>query len=107
MIHHSQNNFDFLFFHNMFLKNELQFSFYKMFHRDHVFSTIDIGRELMYEKNNLKAWCERINHDIGQHHNALDDAIACAKIFKFQMKDLNYKERLYESKALKANYQTF
>lgn len=102
-VQHSQNNFDYKFFHNFFLKNELQFSFYKMFHRDLALSTITIGRELMFERNNLKIWCERIGHEFN-HHNALSDAIACAKIFRHQMIDLKYKEKINESKALETNY---
>lgn len=83
-VYHAQNRFDFLFMYNLFLKNGLEFSFRKMFHRQHSFSTLKMARELGYESNDLKAWASRMGEYL-DHHNALADTVLTAKLFKHFM----------------------
>jgi DNA polymerase III epsilon subunit-like protein len=80
--HHNQMSFDFLFLQNLFVKSALQFSFYKCFNLSHAESTIQMGKAAGYDENNLKSWAMRLGKTFN-HHNALDDALMCAEVYKF------------------------
>lgn len=80
-VYHAQNRFDFLFMYNMFLKNGLEFSFRKMFHRQHSFSTIKMARQLGMADNGLDIWASRIG-EYFEHHNSLSDAMMAAKVLR-------------------------
>jgi DNA polymerase III epsilon subunit-like protein len=80
-IYHALNRFDFLFMENLFLKNGLEFSFRKIFHRQHSFSTIKMAREFGYNDNGLDVWANRLG-DRFEHHNALSDAKQAARVFQ-------------------------
>lgn len=84
-IYHAINRFDFNFMDNLFLKNGLEFSFRKVFHRQHSFSTIKMAREMGYEANDLKSWAGRMGEYL-DHHNALADTVLTAKLFIHFMK---------------------
>lgn len=99
-VFHALNNFDYNFMENMFLKNDLQFSWYKLFNRCNAHSTIMMAREQGYEKNGLAEWAPRIGVRNEQHHNALNDAIICAKIFK-HLKTTRPPENVFTQPAIK------
>jgi DNA polymerase III epsilon subunit-like protein len=83
-IYHALNRFDFNFMENLFLKNSLEFSFRKMFHREHSFSTLKMARDLGYDSNDLKSWAGRMGEYL-DHHNALSDTMVTAKLFRYFM----------------------
>jgi DNA polymerase III epsilon subunit-like protein len=83
-IYHALNRFDFKFMDSMFLKNGLEFSFRKMFHWQHSFSTIRMARQLGYSNNGLDEWGLRLGKRF-MHHNALDDAFIAAEVFAYLM----------------------
>jgi DNA polymerase III epsilon subunit-like protein len=98
-IYHALNRFDFNFMDNLFLKNGLEFSIRKMFHRHHSFSTIRMARQLGYENNDLKSWASRIGEHL-DHHNALSDTILTAKIFRhFMLKGVSLDSGLEVKKS--------
>lgn len=81
-LYHAQNNFDFFFVQNLFIKSELQFSFYKIFNEQHTISTLIEARYAGYQGNDLKSWAARLNMTFN-HHNALDDALMCGAIYNY------------------------
>ena len=81
-VSHSQGLFDFNFMQSFFIKTGLQFSFYKVFNTEHTEFTVKMGKSVGYEESNLKAWAKRLNLSFN-HHNALDDALLCASVYKF------------------------
>lgn len=81
-IYHANNNFDFMFIQNLFVKAELQFSWYKVFNEYNTISTLTMARDMGYQGNDLKMWASRLGRDF-QHHNALEDALMCGAIFNF------------------------
>jgi DNA polymerase-3 subunit epsilon len=81
LIYHALNYFDWHFLDWIFRKSELEKSLYKMFNQNCTLSTIEISRKLGNEKNNkLNQWAERLGIEL-DHHNALSDTMACAKIY--------------------------
>jgi DNA polymerase III alpha subunit (gram-positive type) len=65
-LYHAINKFDFLLMENLFLKNNLEFSFRKMFHGQQAFSTIFLARQMGYATNGLDVWAERIGSRFSQ-----------------------------------------
>lgn len=84
-IYHALNRFDFHFVYNMFLKNDLNFSFQKLFHREHSFSTIKMAREIGITNNGLDVWASDRVMEPFDHHNSLSDALLTGKVFKWLM----------------------
>lgn len=92
-VYHAQSNFDFLHMQALFLKGDLQFSFYKAFSETHTHSTLIEARQQGYEGNALSKWSNRLGREF-VHHNALDDALMCAALDCYLKK--NVKNALEE-----------
>lgn len=73
------DNFDYLHTQALFIKAELQFSFYKFFSERITQNTMRMAHEAGYRENSLKHWAPRLNREF-VHHNALDDALMAAAI---------------------------
>lgn len=92
-VYHAERNFDFLHMQSLFLKGDLQFSFYKAFSETHTHSTLLEARSQGYSGNKLSLWANRLNREF-VHHNALDDALMCAALDCYLKK--NVKNALEE-----------
>lgn len=81
-ISHSLNGFDFNFMEWLYRKNQLEYSFWKMFHGEHTSSTILKAREKLQLPNfKLNTICEHFSISL-DHHNAESDVRACYEIDK-------------------------
>lgn len=72
-------------FRKAFLENrsEMVWSLFKIFNPTYCLkSTIKMGREAGYGKNDLKSWAQRINFKL-DHHDARSDAYACLAVYKY------------------------
>lgn len=78
-VYHAERNFDFRHLLALFIKAELQFSFYKVFSEYHTHSTLTEARAQGYTGNKLSLWANRLGIEFN-HHNALDDALMCAAL---------------------------
>jgi len=84
-IYHALKYFDFRFTDWAFRKQNMQWSFYKMFDERFTESTILMARNAGYSPNKLSDWAERVEFDL-QHHNALSDTRCCVEVYKFLRK---------------------
>lgn len=97
-ISHSKNQWDYKFVKETFLKEVLHESFEKVFSSYMHESTIDLSKELLPGLRNYKlsTVCEHLRIDLN-HHQALSDAIACAKIYCFLKKNIKlYSPDLFQ-----------
>lgn len=67
----------------------MNFSLYKIFSFSKLISTVQMGRDLGYKSNNLKAWAKRVGFKL-DHHAAMSDTHACKEIFKYQYPRLTH-----------------
>jgi DNA polymerase III alpha subunit (gram-positive type) len=81
MVYHALKGFDFLFLENMFRRQDLVFSFWKLFNYNNTVSTIDLARSMGFTKNSLDEWARRINFNL-VHHNARSDRDCCFEVYK-------------------------
>lgn len=86
-IEHSSDWIDWKFTLGLFLKQELQFSWYKVNSRDRRENTIYMGRKAGFEKNSLDVWAPRVDYKL-DHHNSESDAYCTYLVYKY------LKERL-------------
>ncbi len=82
MIQHAAGNFDFRWMESHFKKEDFQSSFWKAFKKEDTESTLYMAkRQLVHLKDHkLPTICEHYSIEL-DHHNALSDAKACAKIW--------------------------
>lgn len=81
-VQHALRNFDYNFVNWAFIKEDLQYSLYKILRGDYQESTIVKAREMGIKENKLDQWAKRINFDL-QHHDALSDAKCCLYVDKY------------------------
>jgi DNA polymerase III epsilon subunit-like protein len=86
LFYHATNAFDYLFLEWFFRKENLQYSFWKIFNHQSSHSTVLLTRSLGFEGNKLNQWADRLSVSFN-HHNALDDARMCAKILQYILKN--------------------
>ena len=80
-IFHANGNFDYKFLKGMFMKEELEWSLYKVINGNNLISTLKLARDAGFKKNKLSDWSERIGFDL-QHHEALSDTRGCYEVYK-------------------------
>lgn len=73
--------FDLLFTYAMFMKQDLQYDFYKYVDIDNSISTVNLGKKAGYTKNNLALWSEKLDFNLN-HHDAESDVEMCYVLFK-------------------------
>lgn len=95
-VYHGKNNFDYNFVKAAFVGEILHDSFFKAFSDEMVYSTCDLSAEwLKLENNKLNTVCKALKIDLN-HHEALSDAIACAKIWcALKGREAAYKADLF------------
>jgi DNA polymerase III epsilon subunit-like protein len=98
-INHSLSDFDFFFVQSFFYKCELQFSFYKMFNHSKCVDTIRLARDAGHQGNSLSQWASRLNQSFN-HHNALDDALMCARVYKFLKESQNVESNVEQTPTI-------
>jgi len=76
--YHGKNRFDYRFFEWAFRKEDLQYSFWKVFSEEKVHSTIPRGTK----NNSLDVWAKRIGFNI-KHHDAESDVYCCFEVYKY------------------------
>jgi len=81
-IFHALRGFDFKFLEWAFRKQELHWSFFKMFDERFTQSTISMARSAGYSGNKLNEWADRLDFGL-DHHNALSDTKCCAEVYGF------------------------
>jgi len=83
---------DYYFLEWAFRKENLQWSFWKIFSCDKLISTIQLARKHSgeYRGHSLDKWVKVINFDLN-HHTAESDAMACYELFKFFKSDNEFK----------------
>lgn len=74
--------FDYHFMEWMFRKQNLQWSWFKMFDDRFTQSTITMARNMGYSNNRLNDWADRLGFDLN-HHDAKSDTECCAEVYKF------------------------
>jgi len=80
-IFHANGKFDYKFVEGAFRKEDLQYSFWKVFNHSNTISTINLAKKIKwYKKNSLDAWAERLNLKL-EHHNALSDTLCCKELY--------------------------
>lgn len=81
-ISHSANDFDYRCLEWLYRKQDLEFSFWKMFNKDHTSSTIKMAREkLQLPNNDLNTLCSHFNIPLN-HHEAKSDTRGCFEVYK-------------------------
>lgn len=97
LFYHALNGFDYLFLEWAFRKEDLNYSLWKVFDYPTSHSTVLLARSLGYEGNKLDQWASRLNEKFN-HHDALDDAMMCAKLIQYINKNHfnNDVEMLFE-----------
>lgn len=85
MIYHALKGFDWHFFDYTFRKTGLEKSIYKMFNHKCTLSTIETARKLGHRNNKLNEWAKTLGIEL-DHHNALSDTKACAKLYFYLTK---------------------
>jgi DNA polymerase III epsilon subunit-like protein len=80
-IYHALKYFDFRFTDWMYRKENLQWSFYKMFDERFTQSTITMARNMGYSPNKLNDWADRIGFDLN-HHDAQSDTECLVEVYK-------------------------
>jgi DNA polymerase III epsilon subunit-like protein len=86
LFYHAIKGFDYLFLDWFFRKENLEYSLYKIFTFPTSHSTVLLARSLGYEANKLDQWASRLGESFN-HHNALDDAMMCAKLLQYTLKN--------------------
>jgi DNA polymerase III epsilon subunit-like protein len=86
LFYHAIKGFDYLFLDWFFRKENLEYSLYKIFTFPTSHSTVLLARSLGYEGNKLDQWAQRLSETF-EHHNALDDAMMCAKLLQYTLKN--------------------
>lgn len=84
-VSHSLRNFDFSFLEWLFIKQDLQYSLYKVLTPNNQRSTIKAARDAGHKKNKLNEWADRLGIDL-THHHALSDTMACLEVDKYLVK---------------------
>ncbi len=74
--------FDLQFTLGMFVKQDMQFDFYKYININNSESTVMLGKKAGYKKNSLDLWSERISIKLN-HHNAESDVNLCYETYKY------------------------
>lgn len=97
LFYHALKGFDYLFLEWAFRKEDLVYTMWKVFDFPTSHSTVLLARSLGYEGNKLDQWASRMSEDFN-HHNALDDAMMCAKLLQYILKNHfnNEVELLFE-----------
>lgn len=93
-IYHANKPFDFDFMKHTFGKELLHSSFQKAFTEEKLTSTMHLFKDVVgnsVKKKGLKDICNYWNIEL-DHHNALNDAIATAKIYEICMRTLEFRE---------------
>lgn len=70
-----------------FIKEGLEYSFYKVCTQDSQISTVKIARELGFKGNRLNQWAERLGFPLN-HHDPKSDALCTLELYKYL---LNYQ----------------
>lgn len=75
---------DYFFLEWVFRKENLHFSFFKVFSQGKLTSTIKMAREFTGERrgHKLNIWAKRLGIEL-KHHEAMSDAMACLEIYKY------------------------
>ncbi len=82
-VFHAKNNFDWKFAEWMFRKQELQYSFWRVFHHGYRLSTISFAEQMGYTGNGLAEWARRLGMTAShQHHDAKSDSVMCLEVLK-------------------------
>lgn len=81
-IEHSLQNIDINFTIGTFVKENLEFSLYKVIKLPHHQSTIKMARKAGYKKNSLDEWAKRIGFNL-EHHDSDSDAMACLETYRY------------------------
>lgn len=80
-LYHGKNKFDYIFLKDKYLGEGLLDSFNKAFSQDLVLSTRDLAAECLELDNyKLNTVSQKLDIELN-HHEAMSDAMACAKIF--------------------------
>lgn len=80
-IFHANRNFDYKFIDQMFRKESLQYSLWKVIEGGNLISTLKMARAANYKSNKLSEWASRLGVDL-IHHNAMSDTNTCLEIYK-------------------------
>lgn len=81
-VSHDKNNFDWKFTEWLFRKQDLQYSFWKVFHHGYKISTIQFADVMGYTGNGLAEWARRLDVKL-KHHDAESDARASYEVLKY------------------------
>ena len=83
-VDHSLFKFDLMFTHGLFIKQNLQFSMYKVIQNlpSSYEGTIQLGRKAGYKKNGLALWADRLDKKL-DHHNSESDALMCLEVYRY------------------------
>ena len=75
---------DYHFLEWAYRKENLQYSFWKVFTCDGIISTISLARKYSGKRfgHKLNVWCEKLNIPL-DHHSAESDALACLELYKY------------------------
>lgn len=87
-IYHAFKYFDYRFSEWAFRKNELHWSWFKMFDERFTQSTLSMARNAGYTGNKLNQWAERIGFEL-EHHNALSDTKCLVPLYKYLKEKTN------------------
>lgn len=60
---------------------EMVWSMYKVLSSSYLISTVKMGKDAGYQKNNLKVWSERLNFPL-KHHDPTSDTYCALEIYK-------------------------
>lgn len=81
-IYHALKGFDWKFVVNAFEKENMRWSFYKMFNWNFTESTVEMARNAGYIGNKLNEWADRMGFEL-DHHDARSDTECCLEVYKY------------------------
>lgn len=77
--------FDYTFLQWAMIKENYEYSFYKVFNHQNLISTLEMAREKGFKGNSLDKWAKKLNLPL-KHHDAYEDTFVTVNLYEYLKK---------------------